>query len=142
MNFSEILKDKNKNDIRNIIKGYKDTSKENNQDVEINLGFAIPNYDIILDAIGCNDCDSPIINESFGNELYFKLLSIFRTELDNTYFCRIEEYGPGDVDAMKCSIIITKEIEEKAKKLVQEYTKKSIIGERKKAIQVETDMER
>ena len=81
MNFSEILKDKNKNSIRNIIKGYKDTSKESNQDVEINLGFAIPNYDIILDAIGCNDCGDPIINESFGDELYFKFLSIFKTEL-------------------------------------------------------------
>lgn len=142
MNFSEILKDKNKNSIRNIIKGYKDTSKESNQDVEINLGFAIPNYDIILDAIGCNDCGDPIINESFGDELYFKFLSIFKTELENTYFCRIEEYGPGDIDAMKCSIIITKEVEKKAKKIMQEYMKKSIIREKNKTILNEADMER
>lgn len=139
MNFAEVFKDKEKNDVKKIIEEYKKRNEEENQDIEMNLGFAIPNYNIILDAIGCNDCDSPIIHESFGNELYFKFLSIFRTELDNTYFCRIEEYGPGDVDAMKCSIIITREIEEKAKKLVQEYTKKSIIRERK---QVETDMER
>ena len=98
------------------------TNKEN----EINLGFSIPNYDLLMETLGCNDCETPVIDESFGDETYFKLLKMFKTKTENIYFCRIEEYGPGDIDAMKCSIIMTKEIEKKAKTIMQEYQRKSL----------------
>lgn len=130
MDFYETLKEGNKDKIKAMIEECQNKLKRENQEKSIDLGFSIPNYNILLDAIGCDDCGDSIINESFGDELYFKLLNIFKTGLDDTYFCRIEEYGPGDIDAMKCSIIITKEIEKKAEKIIQEYMKNSIIREK------------
>lgn len=132
MNFIDILKSGKKQEIKNTIENQQKQFLKENKDIELDLGYAIPNYDILMNILKCDDCGTPIIDESFGNDLYFKVLRIFQSGLKDTYFCRLEEYGPGDVDAMKCSIIITKKIKEKSENIIKEYIRKSIINEKNK----------
>ena len=48
------------------------------------------------------------------------MLNAFKSKkYKDIYFCRIEEYGQGDIDAMKCLILITRKIDEKVKELIK-----------------------
>lgn len=50
------------------------------------------------------------------------MLNAFKSKkYKDIYFCRIEEYGQGDIDAMKCLILITRKIDEKVKELIKKY---------------------
>ena len=96
----------------------------------IDLGFSIPNYNILMEILGCNDSGNPVINETFGDEAFYKILTIYDTKSIGIYFARLEEFGAKDEDAMKCFLIITNDIGKEAKRMIDEYQKKSIIIER------------
>lgn len=96
----------------------------------IDLGFSIPNYSILMETLGCNDSGNPVINETFGDETFYKILTIYDTKSIGIYFARLEEFGAKDEDAMKCFIIITNDIKKETLRIIEEYEKKSIILER------------
>ena len=98
----------------------------------IDLGFSVPNYNMLMEILGCNDSGNPEINETFGDEAFYKIITIYNTKSIGIYFARLEEFGARDEDAMKCFIIITNDIEKETKKIIEEYDKKSIILERDK----------
>jgi hypothetical protein len=128
MDFIETLKKGDKEEIKRLIENEQFEYYANDcKTMKIDLGFAIPNYDILMEAIECNDSGEAVISESFGDELYFKMLTIYKTGISGAYFTRIEEYGPADRDAMQCSIIVTDDIDEEVKSIIEEYKKKSII---------------
>lgn len=140
MNFIEILQNGKLDEIKRAIEDVQfDYYANNCESKKINLGFFIPNYSILMTALDCNDSGNPIINESFGDDLYFKVLTIYETGIIGAYFSRIEEFGPADVDAMKCTIIITDNIEREAEKILSKYANKSVIKER---IQAENKMDK
>lgn len=142
MNFTEILKKGDSEEIKRFIEDEQFEFYTNDcKTREIDLGYSVPNYDVLMKAIECDDSGDAIINESFGDELYFKILTIFKTGIISAYFARVEEYGPADRDAMQCSIIVTDDIENEAKRIVGEYQKKSIIKLRDRA-QKELEEER
>lgn len=96
----------------------------------IDLGFSIPNYNVLMEALECNDSGNPAINETFGDEAFYKIITIYATKSMGIYFARLEEFGARDEDAMKCFLIITNDIETETKRIIEEYGKKSIILER------------
>ena len=98
----------------------------------IDLGFSIPNYNTLMEILGCNDSGNPAINETFGDEAFYKIITIYATKSIGIYFARLEEFGAKDEDAMKCFIIITNDIDKETKRIIEEYEKKSIILERDK----------
>lgn len=132
MNLIDILNKGTQDEVRNAIED--ESLKFYSNDCKtkyIDLGFSVPNYNVLMDALECNDSETPVINESFGDEVYIKNLNIYKTGIDNTYFSRLEEYGPADYDAMKCSIIVTNNIEQETKNIVDEYTRRSVIKDSK-----------
>lgn len=135
MNFVDILKKGNSEDIRNAIEeeqfNYYATDCKTRR---IDLGFSVPNYDILMKALECNDSGSPVLTETYGDELYQKMLAIYPTEIISAYFARLEEFGPRDEDAMHCFIIVTDDIEAEAKEIIDEYSRKSVIKERNDAL--------
>lgn len=98
----------------------------------IDLGYSIPNYNILMNVLGCNDSGNPIINETFGDEAFYKIITIYATKSIGIYFTRLEEFGARDEDAMKCFLIITNDIEKEVTRIIEEYNNKSIILERDK----------
>ena len=98
----------------------------------IDLGFSIPNYNMLMEILECNDSGNPVINETFGDEAFYKIITIYTTKSIGIYFARLEEFGARDEDAMKCFIIITNDIDKEIKRIIEEYEKKSIILERDK----------
>lgn len=132
MDFINVLKEGNCDEIKNAIEDEQyEFYSSDAESKKINLGYSIPNYDILMNVLKCDDLGEPVINETFGDETYLKILTIYQTENIGVYFARIEEYGPADIDAMKCYIIITNDINEEAKKMINEYENKSVIKEQK-----------
>jgi len=132
MDFIKILKVGNEKKIRNIIeieqsKYYSTGSKTT---IKIDLGFSIPNYEKLMNALGCDDSGESYIMESFGDETYQKNLTIYKTEIIGTYFVRLEEFGPADMDGMICYIIISDNIKEEAQRIIEEYKHKSVIKQK------------
>jgi len=134
LDFIRALKKGNKEEIKRLVEDAQFEYYANDcKTKEIDLGFTIPNYNALMEAIECNDFGEALINEAFGDESYFKVLTIYQTGIEGAYFTRVEEYGPADRDAMKCSIIVTEDIDEEAKSIIGEYQKKSIIKLRDRA---------
>lgn len=100
----------------------------------IGLGFSIPNYDILINLLGIKDNEEPEINDTFGDESYFKIVTCFKTNIRNAYFIREEEYGPRDEDAMRCLLVFSDNLEQVISSEREWMSKKSIIRERSKNI--------
>jgi len=128
MDFINILEEGNVEKIKNAIDDeefefydkYCKTKK-------IKLGFFVPNFNILMKVLECNDSGDSVINETFGDELNFKVLTIYDTKKSEIFFARIEEYGAKDEDAMICFLIFTNDIKNEARNLKEEYQTKSII---------------
>lgn len=131
MELIKILSNGNKEEIKSFIYNAEmDFYSSEAESKTIDLGFSIPNYSMLMETLGCNDSGNPIINETFGDETFYKILTIYDTNSIGIYFGRLEEFGAKDEDAMKCFIIITNDIEKEARRIIGEYEKKSIILER------------
>ena len=131
MELIDILKNDNADEIQSYLYDAElefYSSDEDNKTID--LGFSITNYNTLMDVLGCNDSGNPIINETFGDEAFYKIITIYPTKTIGIYFARLEEFGAKDEDAMKCFIIITNDIEKQIKRIIEEYKKKSIIFER------------
>ena len=133
MELIDILKNGNTDEIKSYL--YDLELEFYSSDIDsktIDLGFSIPNYNMLMEILECNDSGNPVINETFGAEAFYKIITIYATKSIGIYFARLEEFGARDEDAMKCFLIITNDIEKEVKRIIEEYNNKSIILERDK----------
>lgn len=75
--------------------------------------FLVPNYDILLKALGMSDSQEPTMCDAYTDksDSRFNKIDIYCTDFINLYFIRMEQYGLADEDATISRVIFTDNIE-------------------------------
>lgn len=79
-----------------------------NQENCIDYPFGIDDYDEIIKSLGV---DELIIQEIIDRIKFQDIISIYKTNKENLFFIRMEQYGYADEDAVIYRICFTKDID-------------------------------
>lgn len=97
----ELLKKTKISDIRNYLNEEHKDFINNKKDLKyIDFMYGIDNYDKLVAVLEIDEEKNLLVNEMIDRINFLDIISIFKTNIPNLYFTRIEQYGYADEDAV------------------------------------------
>lgn len=110
-----------------------DDLKDSYEDLE----FQIPNYDLLIKALGIADNQSPIITDMYLNEsrTITNKIDVYNSKMINCYLIRFEQFTISDEDGGITRIIFTDDINNAVENIKKMLKTRNIALESKKFFQ-------